>query len=406
MNDTCYICRKAHVMKKILCLLPAVAVVFLFACKKEEVPPVVTDQFDQQVAPFLQIGRTAPDYQLVIPDGYTYRLYTDMPLPNSAKATLGRVLFYDQHLSKDGKVSCGSCHDPAFAFAENTAKSTGIFDRVTKRNSMALLNTIWLGGYFGMDSVGNTLLPLFWDNRSHSVTDQSRQAFTNPDEMGMTIPEVVQAVREQPYYSWLFEQAWGDTAVLESRIFESISHFMSGMGARNTGFDQALKKAGGVAAVEGNFPDFSPQLNRGKTLFLNHCESCHGSLTSVPRIFEANNGLESPYIDQGKGAITGNFYEKGIFKVPGLRNIVQSAPYMHDGRFTTLEQVVEHYNSGVKQVFGLHGDLLTFNPDNQTYSPQRLNLSETDKQALVAFLHTLTDEASMTDPRFADPFKR
>lgn len=393
-------------MKKILCLLTVLLIVVLLSCQKETEVPVIPapDAFDLQVSPYLTIGRIAPDYRVMVPDSYTQGLFP-VTQADALKAELGRVLFFDKHLSKDGKVSCGTCHQPEHAFADATAKSTGVFGRVTKRNSMALLNTIWLGGSLGIDSVGKALLPLFWDSRSITVADQSTQAFTNPNEMGITMPEVLQAIRDEPYYQWLFERAWGDTAVVESRIFTSISHFMGALGVKNTLFDQALQGAGGISMLETDFSAFLPAANRGKTLFLDHCESCHGSLTSIPHIFEANNGLESPYIDQGKGAVSGLFYEKGVFKVPGLRNISHSAPYMHDGRFNTLEEVVEHYNSGVKQVFGLHGDLLTFNPDTQTYSPQRLNLSASDKQALVVFLNTLTDEGAMSDLRFTDPFK-
>lgn len=392
-------------MKKILYLLAILAVIVVFSCKKEPViPPPAPDEFDQNIAPYLKVSRTPADYTVEVPAGY-YQDLLGGAQANPYKAELGRVIFYDKHLSKDGKISCASCHIIKNAFADPVAKSTGIFGRQTKRNSMALLNNIWLGGALGIDSTGSALLPLFWDSRSMTVADQSAQAFTSPLEMGMTMPEVVKIVNEQPYYKWLFQKAWGDSIVREERIFASISHFISAMGTRDTYFDQALQKAGGIDSLEVNFKYFTADQNRGKVLFMENCESCHGSLTSVPHIFEANNGLESPYIDQGKGAITGTFHERGIFKVPGLRNIAHSAPYMHDGRFATLDEVVEHYNSGVKQVFGLHGDLLTFNPVNQTYSPKRLNLSAEDKKALIEFMLTLTDEKSLNDPKFSDPFK-
>jgi len=251
-------------------------------------------------------------------------------------------------------------------------------------------------------------LPLFWDVRAHSVTEQSEGAFTNMVEMDMTMPEIVEMIRAQPYYDWLFEQAWGDTLVNTSRVFTALTHFMNGISAHQSKLDAGitlLATGGNAPDLSADFPNFSAAENQGKAIFLENCVSCHGSLTGPPKIFEANNGLENPYIDQGKGAISGLFYENGIFKVPGLRNIELSAPYMHDGRFTTLDAVVEHYNSGVKKVFGLHGDLLTFNPANQTYTAKRLNLSSDQKLALVAFLKTMTDQALVTDEKFSDPFK-
>lgn len=394
-------------MKKFHFPVALLILTLVFACKKEPVvtPPAPIDQvFESQVAPYLNISPIPPDYTVTIDAGYTQGMLPTVQA-DPYKAQLGRVIFYEKHLSDDKQIACASCHRPENAFGDPDAQSTGIYERKTFRNSMPLTNSLWLGALLGFDSTGNVMLPLFWDSRAFSVADQSTQAFTNPTEMGIPIAALSDLVRQKPYYGWLFEKAWGDTAITNERVFVSLSHFLSSIGARNTIFDQAMKEAGGVAALKSNFPSFSTAENRGKELFLEHCESCHGSLTSVQHIFEANNGLESPYIDEGKGAITGNFYERGIFRVPGLRNVAQSAPYMHDGRFATLDEVVEHYNSGVKQVFGLHGDLLTFNPVNQTYSPKRLNLSAEDKQALVQFLHTLTDAGSLNDPRYSNPFK-
>jgi cytochrome c peroxidase len=181
---------------------------------------------------------------------------------------------------------------------------------------------------------------------------------------------------------------------------------MASITSINTPFDRALLKEGGVDFVGDVFSDFSFSENRGKALYMEHCHSCHGSLYSPPLIFEANNGLENPYTDPGKGAISGLFYERGVFRVPGLRNITVSGPYMHDGRFGSLMEVIEHYDSGIQAIFGLHGDLLVFNEASQSYSPKRLQLTASDKVALVDFLYTLEDSYTLTDPRFSDPFRR
>ena len=143
-------------MKKILCLSAVIAIIVLFSCNKETevLPPVVIPGvYDTQVAPYLSIGQDTLDYRVTLPTTYMEGLFPSAQ-SDALKATLGRVLFFDKHLSKDGKVSCGTCHQPDHAFADGTAKSTGIFDRTTKRNSMALMNTIWLGGSLGADSVG------------------------------------------------------------------------------------------------------------------------------------------------------------------------------------------------------------------------------------------------------------
>jgi cytochrome c peroxidase len=176
------------------------------------------------------------------------------------------------------------------------------------------------------------------------------------------------------------------------------------MSSANSHFDQAFSEVG-TADMEADFPGFTPEENLGKSIYLQHCNLCHGSLNNRQQIFEANNGLENPYVDKGKQAISGLFYEHGVFRVPGLRNIARSAPYMHDGRFGTLLEVVNHYDSGVVRSFGLHGDLLEYNEATGNYDVKRLNLTEAEKNALVAFLHTLTDESFLNDVRFSDPFK-
>ncbi|MEI6411741.1 MAG: cytochrome c peroxidase [Bacteroidota bacterium] len=396
-------------MSKSHILFVAFGLCLFFACNKEPIvtpAPVISDEFTQNVEKYLHINRTAPNYSVSLPAYVTGMWPTEQP--NAAIAQLGRVIFYDKKLSKDGTVSCGTCHLPQYGFADPQALSSGVFGRKTKRNSMALGNTMWFGGQLGIDSVGTAALPLFWDTRAHTISEQSLGAFTNMLEMDMTMPDIVETIRRQPYYDWLFEQAWGDTLVNNNRIFTALTHFMNGISAHQSKLDAgiALLAPGGNAPdLSADFPNFSAAENQGKALFLENCVSCHGSLISPPNIFEANNGLENPYIDQGKGAISGHFYEVGIFKVPGLRNIELSAPYMHDGRFATLDAVVEHYNSGVKKVFGLHGDLLTYNPIDQTYSPKRLNLSSDQKLALVEFLKTLTDPVLVKDEKFSDPFK-
>jgi len=375
------------------------------SCKKEESPSVgMTDAFRFGVAPYLSLTEKAPEIEIVLPDYFTG--FFEALEVDPSKVQLGRVLFYDRHLSEDGLVSCASCHRQEYGFSDPRRFSQGIYGRISTRNSMALSNTIWFGGAMGIDSLGGVRLPLFWDSRAHSIGEQAKSAFVNEHEMGLSMTEVLERIRQQPYYSWLLDQAWGDSIITEQRVYEALSHFMASITSINTPFDRALLKEGGVDFVGDVFSDFSFSENRGKALYMEHCHSCHGSLYSPPLIFEANNGLENPYTDPGKGAISGLFYERGVFRVPGLRNITVSGPYMHDGRFGSLMEVIEHYDSGIQAIFGLHGDLLVFNEASQSYSPKRLLLTASDKVALVDFLYTLEDSCTLTDPRFSDPFRR
>lgn len=391
-------------MKALLTALASTALL-LYSCKKDDPVVAPPDPFDA-VSDYLTIAKTAPAFDVALPSWLSEFTPTITANPNHIE--LGRVIFYDKHLSADGKIACASCHQQAHAFADNKAFSDGVNGRKTKRNSLALLNNPSFGGAHGLVDSGTTYYPLFWDSRAFSIQMQSRMAFTNPNEMDISMENMVKTVAAQPYYPWLFQRTYGDSAITEGRILESIAYFLNALSTHNSKFDQAMaaQSADGVPPPTNMpFTGFTAEENQGKALYLAHCEVCHGSLDTPRGVFEANNGLESPYVDKGKGGISGLFYENGTFKVPMLRNIANSAPYMHDGRFDTLEKVIEHYNSGIVQVFGLHGDLLQYNPDTHTYSPKRLHLTEQEKAALKAFLLTLSDDAALTDARFADPFR-
>jgi cytochrome c peroxidase len=387
----------------------ALLMLFIWACRKEDAPVVVVDPpFDpfSVVSEHLNISKKAPDFSFSLP--IWLREYQPTIPANNNIIELGRVIFYDKKLSADGKIACASCHHQGHAFSDIVPLSTGVNGKKTKRNSMALTNNISFGGVMGMLDTGTTLYPLFWDSRALSIQAQSKAAFTNPLEMDISMSKVVSTVAEQPYYPWLFERAFGDSVVTESRILLSIAHFLNNLHTYNSKFDRAMQvhtANGGTTDLDVTLTGLTVEENQGKALYVAHCNNCHSGLNNVRGIFEANNGLESPYIDKGKNLISGHFFDIGVFRVPMLRNIAYSAPYMHDGRFTTLEQVIEHYNSGVIKGYGLHGELLQLDEATQTYSAKRLNLTEAEKAALKAFLLTLSDESVLTDQRYADPFK-
>lgn len=303
-----------------------------------------------------------------------------------AGATLGRVLFYDRQLSINNSVACGSCHRQESAFADGKKGSEGFGGKVTPRNSMGIVNV----------ALNNNL---FWDSRISSLRQMVIQPVQNHIEMGMESMEVLsQKLAKANYYPPLFEAAFGTPQVNEDRIASALTQFLSAMITANSKFDRGQ---------ENNFAAFTELEKMGMALFLSErtqCSSCHsGPNFSAPDGPDgpyggstvrgtANIGLDLVYRDNGKG--------DGQFKIASLRNIALTAPYMHDGRFNTLEEVVEHYNSGIQAHAKLDPKLI--GPDG---NPRRLGLDALEKSALVAFLKTLTDEQLVRDPRFSDPFR-
>jgi cytochrome c peroxidase len=243
----------------------------------------------------------------------------------------------------------------------------------------------------------------FWDERADTLEDQVLGPIQNEVEMGLTLEELVAKVEAEHFYLDLFEQTFGDATVTSDRISKALSQFVRSIVSYDSKYDQG---------IPANFNNFTQEENRGRQIFNRegNCNACHGTDNFVPNnVF--NNGLENPYTDPGVGGITGNPRDDGKFKVPSLRNVEFTAPYMHDGRFASLEEVVEFYNSGVVDHPNLANQLRT----NQgpppppgappvAPTPRRLNLTQNDKDALVAFLKTLSDPSIATDERFSDPF--
>jgi cytochrome c peroxidase len=318
---------------------------------------------------------------------------TTNPTTNDG-ATLGRVLFYDTSLSANETTACASCHRQELAFTDDTALSLGFDGGETGRNSMHLANVAYYErGRF------------FWDERAATLEEQVLMPIQDPVEMGMTLEDLLLRVEAQPYYPELFERAFGDEAITTDRISKALAQYVRSIVSYQSRYDEGLAQVG-VPVVD--FPNFTPQENLGRQLFFSpqgNCAVCHltndgppGPGTPPPNdaIFfvrdPVNNGLDATTTDEGVG--------DGAFKSPSLRNIALSGPFMHDGRFATLEQVVAHYDSGVQPHPNLDPRLR--GPDGQ---PQRLNLTAEERAAIVAFLGTLTDEALLEDPKYADPFR-
>ena len=301
-----------------------------------------------------------------------------------AGATLGRVLFYDKRLSTNGTVSCSSCHQAKSGFSDPRQFSAGFNGGLTGRNSMGLSDARYYGrGHF------------FWDERAATLEDQVLQPIQNAVEMGMTLPALVTRLAAEPFYTNLFAQTFGTPEVTSERISKALAQFVRSIVSTRSKYD---------IGVTNSFANFTAQETLGRQIFLGQvgnatCAACHGTDNFVPGPNINNNGLENPYVDKGLGGITGRPQDEGLFKVPSLRNIGLTAPYMHDGRFATLAAVVEFYNSGVVNHPNLSPPLR--GPGGL---PLRLNLTVAQKAALVAFLQTLTDTTIATDQKYSDPF--
>lgn len=347
----------------------------------------------------LNLPEVPLDYSIELPQHLVSAGLGARPIDKD-EATLGRVLFYDEALSKTGTVSCGSCHQQDIAFSDSKAASDGIDGHQTERNSIALGSVASFAAYYGTDLFGSFGIPFMWDNRFGTATEQARAAFLSEKEMGLTMEELLDVIRSKEYYAPLFRRAFNSTAVTEERVLLAVAEFIDGLGSFDSKFDRAATNAGATWDLSINFSDFSPKENLGKNLYLNSCASCHSENFGRPVMTEANNGLAMSYTDQGVGEGTNNPALNYTFKVPTLRNVALSAPYMHDGRFATLEDVIDFYSTGIAD----HPKLSPLLQDGSG-QPKRFNFTDEEKDALVAFLETLTDEEYLTQERYSNPFK-
>lgn len=302
-------------------------------------------------------------------------------------ATLGRVLFYDTSLSKNNTVSCASCHDQAKSFSDDRKLSVGFEGGLTGRNSMSLANArFYRNGRF------------FWDERATSLENQVLIPIQDHVEMGLMLNELETKLNAIPQYKILFKRAFNDSIATSQKVSLALSQFVRSMVSYQSKFDEGLAQTNDPRRP---FSNFTNSENRGKELFFSpqiNCAQCHTTAAFIGDNAR-NNGLDAVLTDLGVGGVNNRNNDYGKFKVPSLRNIEVTAPFMHDGRFTTLEQVIEHYNSGVQNSQYLDNRL------RQGNRARRLNLSASDKTALKDFLLTLTDRTFLNDEKFSSPFK-
>lgn len=343
-------------MKRILFLF-CLSVVF-FSCKRD--PEILSPNVgnENSYSPVVPAGWPSPVYNFsgneVTYDGFT----------------LGRHLFYEPMLSEDTTVSCGSCHLQTFGFSNGPSHATshGVHSLIGKRNSPALFNLTWQ-------------TKLMWDGSANNLENQPIGPIQNPIEMNLNLNDALTRVAASPKYKALFKNAYGDTVVTSQRFLKSFAQFMGLMVSYNSKYDK----------VKNGKEIFTASENSGYNVFKNNCASCHSEPLFSDHTFR-NNGLPiNFYQDSGRYGITLDPNDIYKFKTPSLRNLGFSSPYMHDGRFSTLSQVLNHYSAGISATQNLD-PLLSGG----------ISLSAQEKSDLLNFLATLNDYTFMNDARFKE----
>lgn len=337
----------------------AVATTFIVGATACSVDPVIIEELP------------ANDIRLIVPEGWPYPNYdfTGNTLTKDG-FILGRKLFYDPQLSRDNTVSCGSCHQQFAAFSHlDHAVSHGIDGLLGTRNAPGLFNLNWHTSFM-------------WDGGINHIEVQPLGPITNPVEMDESIANMVTKIQNDASYDELFQNAFGSETVTSQLIFKAITQFQGMLVSYNSKYDLYTRGQASLTTSETN----------GLNLFMTNCNSCHTAPLFTNHEF-MNNGLDTVFADAGRATITFLPADSGTFKVPSLRNVNLTRQYMHDGRFSTLSQVLDHYSSGVKNSSTLSPGLVGGIP-----------MTTTEKADIIAFLKTLSDYTFINDARFKDPF--
>jgi cytochrome c peroxidase len=364
----------------VIFLITAATAVLLDACK--QCPP------EPGAAP---LGSIFDDFSNTTPYTVLPPTFPPMYIPDNNPLTeqgvlLGRYLFYDKMLSGDNTLSCSGCHKPEHAFGDNNQFSEGVHGELGDRQSMALINIGWAEQFF-------------WDGRALGVEAQVHRPVNHVSEMDQPWQELLVEISETELYPPLYQAAFGSKTITKDRTAKALASFMRAIVSYDSNYDKApinytlteLEQYGFDLFISEGGYDEENDMGTGADCF--HCHSIGAKLftDNLPH----NNGLDSVWTDLGYFYTTGDSLQMGAFKTPTLRNISLTSPYMHDGRFTTLEEVVDHYNSG-----GVPS--ATIDPFMK-YTEGGLHLTQYQKDALIAFLHTLTDEGFTTNPLYSDP---
>jgi cytochrome c peroxidase len=338
----------------------------------------------------LSFNRDQPHpYRLEYPAyfGDHYSIPEDNP-ETAEGVALGRMLFYEKALSAGNKISCATCHQQQHAFSDGKRFSSGADGVSQPRNTMALVNVLWTRNFF-------------WDGRTRGLEHQVDTPLTNIHEMGQSFEVSIKKLRARKYYARRFAAAFGNARITRERIEKALAQFERTLISCNSRYDRYLQGTYQPTASERNGIRLfynSPDPARG--IRGASCSHCHGGPKTYEELF-MNNGLDSVYRDAGRATVTGRGYDTGRFRVVTLRNIALTAPYMHDGRFKTLEEVVDHYSDHMIESRYLSPFLRN---NSNTLHGSGLDLTPQEKKDLIAFLHMLTDSSFITDKRFSNPF--
>ena len=380
-------------MKKLFLAYIIFATAFLFSCCEEEIPNNAGTCGENLTIDWNSLNDTPTAYELNIPQTFQ-NIASGMNIPPDNQLTeegvaLGRMLFYDPILSGDSTQSCASCHNASFAFTDNgEALSIGIDGIAGNRNAMALFNLAWVPR-------------LFWDGRSETLEEQALEPVPNPIELHQEWPDAVCKLMNSEMYRKAFYEAFGTKEITPTEVTKAIAQFERTMISGNSKFDLAITPGSGVQLTK--------QEELGYALFIDEsggdCFHCHvdPAFLFTDNQFH-NNGLDevanlNDFADKGLGEVTGEEADNGLFRTPTLRNIALTAPYMHDGRFETLEEVLDHYSEGIKSSPNL--DFII----QADFGIPGKQLTQTEKEAIIAFLHTLTDTTFINNPAFSNPFE-
>lgn len=305
----------------------------------------------------------------------------DQNRPTAAGVRLGKALFYDGLLSRDGSISCAECHNQAYAFTHHQHDlSHGIDNQLGTRNSMPIQNLAWERDFF-------------WDGGVHDLDLVPIAPLENPVEMDEKSANVINKLRNSTKYPPLFKAAFGTDEVNGTRFLQALSQFMLTLVSGNSRYDKWVRKEPGGTLTD--------EEQAGLSLFKTKCSACHAGELFTDNTFR-NNGL---YIqgngDIGRAHVTEQAEDRYKFKVPSLRNIEKTLPYMHDGRFYSLAAVLDHYAENVQPTENL--DPLLKQNGKLGQSRPGIALSANEKTQIIAFLKTLTDDQFLRDVRFAEP---
>lgn len=321
----------------------------------------------------------SPEVLLILPSNFPPPVQDMSNNPLTVKGVaLGKKLFYDGILSRDGSIACGNCHIQASAFTHHSHDvSHGIDDRLGRRNGLPVFNMLWQKNFF-------------WDGGVHNLDMTPLNALENPVEMDEKLPNVLEKLNNNGVYKRDFKAAFNVETITTKEFMQALSQFMATMVSANSRHDKYVRKEAGGTLTETEV--------QGKRLFEQKCAACHGTKLFTDGSFR-NNGVSTEQMlrfDKGREEITLNADDRGKFRVPSLRNIEVTAPYMHRGQFRKLEQVLDYYASGVT-------DSPTLDPLLKQNGQLGISMSAGEKQQIIAFLKTLTDNEFLTNPKFAEP---